>query len=229
MCGRMVMELTPELLATVFGTPKAPDLSPIYNIAPTQLVLIVRQTGGLRRLEQMRWGLVPSWARDPAVGSRMINARSETVAVKPSFRHAIRYRRCIVPASGYFEWQRDGKKNRPFYFWMKDNSPLGLAGIWEEWQGADGSTMRTFAVLTTTANRIVAPVHDRMPVILATSEYTVWLDREITDPESLQALYHPFPAELLDSYSVSELVNSPRNNGPELIARAADLSLFPGA
>jgi putative SOS response-associated peptidase YedK len=142
MCGRMVMELTPELLASVFRTPKIPILVPNYNIAPTQQVLIVHQVSDHRTLDPIKWGLVPSWAKDPAMGSKMINARSESVAEKPSFCHAIKYRRCIVPASGYFEWKHEGKTKIPYYFRMKDGSLLGFAGIWEEWQTPDGGGAR---------------------------------------------------------------------------------------
>ena len=220
MCGRFVMELTPELLASVFGTPKVPTLVPNYNIAPTQLVLIVHQVSDHRTLDIMKWGLIPPWAKDPAIGSQMINARSETVAEKPSFRHAIKYRRCIVPASGYFEWQHEGKVKIPYYFRMKDKSPLGLAGIWEEWKAPDDTLLQTFSILTTTANKIVAPVHDRMPVIIPPDEYSTWLSKHITNPEQLRALYQPFPADLLESYPVSDKVNSPRNNEPENIQRS---------
>ncbi len=222
MCGRFVMELTPELLATVFGILNAPPLVPQYNIAPTQMVLVVRQVSDHRTLDLMKWGLVPSWAKDPARGSQMINARCETVADKPSFRHAIKYRRGIVPASGYFEWKHVGKAKIPYYFRMKDGTPLGLAAIWEEWKAPDDTPLHTLSILTTAANRIVAPIHDRMPVILHPDEYSTWLSKHITNPGELQALYHPFPAELLDSYPVSDKINSPRNNGRENIKRSGD-------
>jgi putative SOS response-associated peptidase YedK len=221
MCGRIVMELTPELLATVFGISNVPPLVPNYNIAPNQMVLVVRQVSDHRTVDMMKWGLVPSWAKDPAVGSRMINARAETAAEKPSFRHAIRYRRCIVPASGYFEWKQVGKFKTPYYFRMKEGAPLGLAGIWEEWKTPDNSPLHTLSILTTSANRIVAPIHDRMPVILPPDEYSRWLSRHITRPEELQTLYQSFPAELLEAYPVSDKVNSPRNNGRENIQRSA--------
>ena len=165
------MELTPELIREVFGVTVA-TLQPSYNIAPTQMVLVVRQVSDHNSLDLLKWGLVPSWAKDPSIGSQLINARSETIAVKPSFRHAIKYHRCIVPASGYFDWKHEGKTKTPYYFRMKDGSPLGLAGIWEEWQAPDGSLLDTFAILTTSANKLVESVHDRMPVILAPEKHT---------------------------------------------------------
>ena len=141
MCGRFVMELTPELIREVFGVTASTPPPPSYNIAPTQLVLVVRQVSDRNRLDLLKWGLVPPWAKDPAIGSQLINARSETVAVKPSFRHAIRYHRCIVPASGFFDWKHEGKAKTPYYFRMKDGSPLGLASIWEDPTIAAAETM----------------------------------------------------------------------------------------
>jgi putative SOS response-associated peptidase YedK len=226
MCGRMVMELTPELLATVFGTPKVPTLVPSYNIAPTQMVHIVRQVSDHRTLDSMKWGLVPTWAKDPAIGNQMINARSETVAEKPSFRHAIKYRRGIIPASGYYEWLHEGKAKIPYYFRMKDGSPIGFAGIWEEWKAPDSTLLQTFSLLTTKANKLVEPIHDRMPVILAPDEYPTWLNKHLTSPEQLQQLYQPYPSDLLEAYPVSERVNSPRNNSPENIQREPNLTLL---
>ena len=219
MCGRFVMELTPELIREVFGVTATTPLQSSYNIAPTQMVLVVRQVSDHRSLDLMKWGLVPSWAKDPAIGNQFINARSETVAVKPSFRHAIKYHRCIVPASGFFDWKHEGKAKTPYYFRMKDGSPLGLAGIWEEWQAPDGTLLDSFSILTTTANKVVEPVHDRMPVILTPDTYTQWLSHHLTNPADLEQLYQPFPAELLEAYAVSDRVNSPHNNGPENIQK----------
>ena len=167
----------------------------------------------------MKWGLVPPWAKDPAIGSQMINARAETVAEKPSFRHVIKYRRCIVPGSGFFDWKHEGKSKQPYYFRMKNGSPLGFAGIWEEWKAPDGSLLDTFSILTTTANELVATVHDRMPVIFPPDEYGTWLNKHLTDPAELEPLYKPFPAALMDAYPVSDRVNTVRNNSPENIIR----------
>ena len=228
MCGRFTFDIPPELLAAIFGLRDVPDVTPSYNVAPTQISPIVRQVSDHNSLELMKWGLVPPWAKDPAIGSQMINARSETVTERPSFRHAIRYRRCIVPARGFFEWLHEGKNKTPMYIHRKDGSPLDLAGIWEEWKAPDGSLLNTFAILTTTANKLVEPIHDRMPVLLTQDEYPTWLNRHLTDPEQLKSLYQPFPADLLAAYPVSDRVNSPRNNSPEnIIKRTPDTSTTP--
>ena len=221
MCGRFTFDIPPEFLATIFGLREVPEVTPSYNVAPTQTSPIVRQVSDHNSLVPMKWGLVPPWAKDPAIGSQMINARSETVTEKPSFRHAIRYRRCIVPASGFFEWARTATSKTPMYIRRKDGSPLGLAGIWEEWKAPDGSLLDTFSILTTTANKLLEPIHARMPVLLAPDEYPTWLNRHLTDPDQLKPLYQPFPADLLEAYPVSERVNSPRNNNPENIRTAS--------
>ena len=160
---------------------------------------VVRQVSDHNVLSPMKWGLVPSWAKDPSIGSQMINARSETVATKPSFRHAIKYNRCIVPVSGFFDWKHEGKTKTPYYFRMKNSRPLGLAGIWEEWKAPDGSILDTFSILTTTANKLVSTVHERMPVILAPDEYERWLNKHLTDTAQLESLYQPFPDEVMEA------------------------------
>jgi putative SOS response-associated peptidase YedK len=220
MCGRFTFDIPPEQLAVIYGLREVPEVRPSFNIAPTRQVAVVRQVSDHNTLEMMKWGLVPHWAKDPSIGSKMINARSETVAEKPSFRHAIKYRRCIVPASGYFDWKHDGKIKTPYYFRMKDGSPLGFAGLWEEWKAPDGTLLDTFSILTTAANKLIAPIHERMPVILAPDEYPTWLNKHLTDPEQLKPFYQPFPADLLEAYPVSDLVNTPLNNSPENIKRA---------
>jgi putative SOS response-associated peptidase YedK len=221
MCGRFTFDIPPELLAAIFGLRDVPEVTTSYNVAPTQLSPIVRQVSDHNSLVPMKWGLVPSWAKDPAIGSQMINARTETVTEKPSFRHAIKYRRCIVPAGGFFEWRHEGKNKIPMYIHRKDGSPLGLAGIWEEWKAPDGSLLDTFAILTTTANKLIESIHDRMPVILAPGDYPTWLNSHLTDPGQLKPLYQPFPADLLAAYPVSDRVNTPRNNSHENIRKRA--------
>ena len=227
MCGRFTFDIPPELLVEIFGLAVVPEIAPNYNIAPTQMAPVVRQVSDHNVISLMKWGLVPPWAKDPAIGSQMINARAETVAEKPSFRHAIRYRRGIVPAGGFFEWRREGKSKTPLYIHRKDGRPLGLAGIWEEWKAPGGSLLDTFSLLTTTANKLVAQFHDRMPVILSLEDYPTWLNKHVTDPDQLKPLYQPFPAELLEAYPVSDLVNSPRNNGPEIIRKRDRHELLP--
>jgi len=223
MCGRFTLHIPPELLAEIFGLTSTPFYPASYNVAPSQQVPVIRgmADNGQRELALLRWGLVPSWARDPSIGSRMINARAETIQEKPAFRHAIRYRRCIVPASGFFEWQVEGGQKQPLYLRIRESSIMGLAGIWEEWKTPEAALLETFAILTTTSNRLIEPIHDRMPVILHPREYDLWLDREVTDPEKLKRLYHPYLSELLEICRVSDLVNSPRNNSPACIEPVA--------
>ncbi len=219
MCGRFTLQITHELLAEIFDLPEVPVYQPRYNIAPTQQVAVIRQAAaGSNRLEFQRWGLIPSWAKDKSIGSKMINARAESVAEKPTFRHAIRYRRCLVVASGFFEWREEDGHKTPLYVRLKDGSPMVFAGIWEQWKSPEGETVESCAILTTNANKLIEPLHDRMPVILHPAEYSLWLDRSVTDPEKLKTLYQPYPADLMEMWPVSPLVNSPRNDSPELIA-----------
>jgi len=217
MCGRFVIELTPDLATRFFGLDEVPDLPPRYNIAPTQSVPVIREASdGSRRLSMMRWGLVPSWAKD--IGDGLINARSETINEKPSFRQAFRQRRCIVVASGFYEWSRVEGKKVPHYVKMIDVGPMPFAGIWEAWCSPDGQVMESCAILTTSANAAVAPIHDRMPVILHPDELGLWLDRQVLDAERLTTLFAPYPAGKLEAYQVSMLVNNVAHDGPECIA-----------
>ena len=190
----------------------APMLAPRYNIAPTQEILTVRSASdGGRYASLMKWGFVPHWAKDASIGSRMINARSETVHEKPAFRQAIKTRRCIVPASGFYEWSTGEHGKIPHYITMRDDSPLPFAGIWKSWKDLDGQAVETCAILTTSANSLMAPIHDRMPVILHPAEFDLWLDRTVNDPTELKRLFQPYPSELMQEWTVSTLVNSPRN------------------
>jgi putative SOS response-associated peptidase YedK len=218
MCGRFTLHLPPELLAEIFGLLEIPVFPARYNIAPTQKAAVIRNAGsGLNRLDFLQWGLIPPWAKDRGIGHKMINARAETVHEKPAFRHAIRRRRCLTPSSGFFEWRIEGKGKIPLYVRLKDGSPMVFAAIWESWRPAEGESVESFAILTTSSNELVAPLHDRMPVILHPREYRLWLDAGITDPAALRHLYRPFPADLMEMYPVSPLVNSPRNDTSDLI------------
>lgn len=221
MCGRFTSLLSPELLENFFGVQAPPDFPFRYNIAPTQQIWIIREaaTGG-RHLSTVRWGLVPHWAKDLSIGNRMINARCETVHEKPAFRIAIRARRCIIPASGYFEWSTTPEGKIPHYITMRDGSPLAFAGIWDSWKTPEGESLETCAILTTSANSLVANLHDRMPVILHHTEFDHWLDRSINNPEKLQRLYQPYPAELLQEWKVSTVVNNATHDVPETIKPA---------
>ena len=219
MCGRFTLQIPPELLAEIFGLMEIPVYPARYNIAPTQQVPVIRQTGdGRNHFAVMKWGLIPSWAKDPNIGNRMINARCESVAEKPAFRHAVRHSRCIVPASGFYEWREEGGKKAPFYVQLKDGSPIYFAGLWDHWKSQEGEVIEACTILTTSANILIAPLHDRMPVILQSEAFLKWLDHDTCDPDKLKSLYLPYPAELMDMRTVSPLANSPRNDSAELIA-----------
>jgi putative SOS response-associated peptidase YedK len=223
MCGRFAQKTDVKRLAKRFGVAEPPEASPAgarYNVAPTQDILCVRGGGGGREMTFFKWGLVPSWAKDPSVGARLINARSETVAEKPAFREAYRRRRCIVPADGFYEWMRAGGRRQPFFFRMKDGTPFGFAGLWERWQGGEGRVINSCTILTAEANEVVRPVHDRMPVILSPGDYDLWLDGDERRRDLLGELLRPYPASEMTSHPVGSAVNSPRSQGESLIERA---------
>ena len=221
MCGRYTLRAKPSALAEAFDLPEVPELSARYNIAPTQDVPVVRPSPdqGRRALGLLHWGLIPSWADDPATGNRMINARAETVAEKPAFRHAFKSKRCLVLADGFFEWRREGKHKRPYFIRMRDDRPFAFAGLWERWDKG-GGPIESCTLLTGEPNEVVAPVHDRMPVILPKSAYNLWLDPEVNDVKQLRPLLVPYPADEMEAYPVSTLVNSPANDEPRCVERA---------
>jgi putative SOS response-associated peptidase YedK len=219
MCGRFVANIPADVLKGIFALIETPQIEPRYNVAPTQQVAVVRNQGDRNRLDLLKWGLVPTWSKDLSFGSHLINARSETVAEKPTFRHAIKYRRCIIPISGFYEWLRSGGKKQPYYIQLADQSPMCLAGVWESWKAPDGSELETFAILTTSANKLVESIHDRMPVILYPDTFNLWLSHNMHDPEQLQPLYQPFPAEEMHAFKVPDLVNNPRFDSPACIAQ----------
>jgi putative SOS response-associated peptidase YedK len=221
MCGRFAQRSDPKRLAREFKVAEVPDVVARYNIAPTQEILGVTESADGREMKFFKWGLIPSWAKDAAMGARLINARSETVEEKPAFREAFKKRRCIIPADGFYEWQRTEGRKQPFFFQMKDERPFGFAGLWERWQGAGGEAIESCTILTTEANEVLRPVHDRMPVILHPGDYELWLDEDVRKRELLRDLLGPYPAEEMVSQPVSTAVNSPRNQGETLIERAA--------
>ena len=218
MCGRYARRTDPKRLAREFEVAEAPEAEAHYNIAPTQEVLAVRESHDGREMTFFRWGLVPSWAKDASVGARLINARAETVGEKPSFREAFRRRRCLIPADGFYEWRREGAKKRPFFFRMRDERPFGFAGLWERWEGEGGQVVNSCTILTTEANEVLRPVHERMPVILHPEDYSLWLGGGERELDLLRDLLRPYEGREMTGYPVSPLVNSPRGRGPELIA-----------
>jgi putative SOS response-associated peptidase YedK len=228
MCGRYTSTVVdPDIIAQAFDldlSPDTPSLAARYNIAPTQdVITVVKDEENNTRLAWMRWGLIPFWAKDPAIGNRLINARSETLAEKPSFRAAYRYRRCLVVADGFYEWKGndDGSKT-PYYIRLKDGGLFGMSGLWEVWTDKQtGEVRTTCTIITTSPNELVQPIHNRMTVILPREHYDTWLDRNTTDTRQLQPLLQPYPAEAMTAYPVSTRVNNPRHEGPELIEPVA--------
>jgi putative SOS response-associated peptidase YedK len=180
-----------------------------------------------RELQQLRWGLIPSWAKDSSIGSKLINARSETVAEKPSFRSAFKHRRCLVVADGFYEWQKQQGTKQPFYFRLRDEQPFGFAGLWEKWSSPTQEEIISCTILTTTANELLQSIHDRMPVILDPKDYDLWLDPEVQTPQPLQSLLSPYPAAAMTGYPVSKLVNSPKHNSPECIMPVNEQNTHP--
>jgi putative SOS response-associated peptidase YedK len=220
MCGRYTLSTSIDKLAEEFDlSGSLPDLQSSYNVAPTQEVPAVMEGNGGRRLEMLRWGLIPSWADDPGIDNRMINARSETVAEKPSFRRAFKERRCLIPADGFYEWQKTNGSKQPFYFRMKDWRPFAFAGLWESWYG-DGE-IRSCTILTTAANNLVGEIHPRMQVILPHEVYDLWLDSTVQDRDQLLSLLAPYPTEDMEAHPVSRRVNNPSNNEPQCVESVA--------
>jgi putative SOS response-associated peptidase YedK len=219
MCGRFTLTTSPEQLQDTFTWLSVPDeIQPRYNIAPSQPVAIVANDGK-NQLDFYLWGLIPSWAKDPEIGNRLINARAETLIEKPSFRSAFRRKRCLVLADGFYEWRQEpaGQRKTPIYIKMVDSKPFAFAGLWESWQSPDGSEILSCAIITTEPNNLMRNIHNRMPVILPESAYPFWLESREPDLAGLQALLVPYPTHLMTAYPVSTLVNSPANEAPGCI------------
>jgi putative SOS response-associated peptidase YedK len=235
MCGRFVSTSRPEEVASYFGASLAEQLVPAagaddpwqnFNVAPTSSVLVVVERSDGRLVDRFRWGLVPFWAKDPSVGSRMINARAETLAEKPAYRQAFKKRRCIIPADGFYEWQvvPGRKAKQPMYIHRRDGDRLAFAGLWERWTPEDGVPLHSCSVVTGPPNEVVAPIHDRMPVMLPPDAWEVWLDPAVDDTDLLRSLLVPAPASLFVADPVSAAVNNVRNKGPELIEPVAPVA-----
>lgn len=229
MCGRYSLTTAPEAMRALFGFENLPNLPPRYNIAPTQQVAVVRAPGdggkaGLRELVMMRWGLIPHWAKDASIGARMINARAETLAEKPSFREALKTRRCLVPADGFYEWRTEDGRKQPFRIGMKGGALFAFAGLWERWTATatgggltEGERVESVTIVTTDANEKLRPIHPRMPVILPPEAFDGWLD-PANDTAAARALLKPYPAEPMAFYRVRPAVNNARNDEPDCIA-----------
>ena len=228
MCGRFSQAADPEALRERFQLFDVSEYKRRYNVAPTQNVPVIVESDGKRKLEGMRWGLVPRWAKDPSVGSQMINARSESAAEKPSFREAFKARRCLVPADGFYEWKKAGRQSMPYRVVLKDRQLFALAGLWESWHTPGGTELLTFTILTTDANQKLSEFHDRMPVFLNREDESLWLAPYVTDTKTLQPLLKPYPDDKLDVYPVSAAVNSALVEGPDLIlpSKAQQQELF---
>ncbi len=224
MCGRFTLTIDPSDLQAAFpwatlpaGSPPAPR----YNIAPSQPIAVIANNGK-NTIEFFRWGLIPSWAKDPAIGNRMINARSETLADKPSFRTAFKRRRCLILADGFYEWRKEpgSKAKTSMYIRLKSGEPFSFAGLWEAWRAPDDKTILSCAIITTTPNSLMEKIHDRMPVILKPDTYTRWLDPAEQAPDKLSRFLKPYPASSMTAYPVSTWVNKPENDSPECIVPA---------
>jgi putative SOS response-associated peptidase YedK len=219
MCGRYVIKAPVSQLATMFDLIDVPKLTPRYNVSPTQSVPAIRLKPEKkeRELAMFKWGLIPSWAKDPAIGNRLINARADSVAQKPSFRSAFKRRRCLMVADGFYEWQKTNGKKQPYFIGLKDDAPFAFAGLWEHWEEPEGEPVESCAIITTDANDLVKEIHNRMPVILKKKDYELWLDQEMQDPDKLQKLLVPFSAKEMKAYPVSLMVNNPKNENPKCI------------
>lgn len=219
MCGRFTITATPDQLQASFpGLAVPPQMTPRYNIAPTQPIAVV-PNDGRNAVDFFVWGLIPSWAKDPAMGSRLINARAETLAEKPSFRTAYKRRRCLILADGFFEWKQNpgGKGKTPHYITLANHQPFAFAGLWEQWFSPDGSEIKSATIITTEPNELMAQLHNRMPVILHPEDFPRWLDPAERPAAALQPLLAPYPAADMLAYPVSTMVNSPANDTPGVI------------
>lgn len=219
MCGRFTRKENFQQLAQQLGLHVLPQLVPQYNIAPSQRVACVRTNpeSNKRECVNLKWGLVPSWADDPSIGNKMINARAETAAEKPSFRKSLTHRRCVVFADGFYEWKRDRKDKQPYYIRFKDHRPFVFAGLWERWEKDSDQPLESCAMFTTGPNTIMAPIHHRMPVILHPNDYDRWLDATLQDAQQLTAMLQPYPSGDMEAFPISNLVNNPRNESPQCI------------
>jgi putative SOS response-associated peptidase YedK len=219
MCGRYTVTSAPEAIRALFGYPEQPDFPPRYNIAPTQPIAIIRMIDGKRQFTLVRWGLLPSWVKDPKTFALLANARGESLTEKPAFRAAVKRRRCLIPADGFYEWQANGARKQPYYVHAKSGATLAFAGLWEHWTGPNGEELETAAIITAPANRTLAPIHARMPVVVPPEAFDLWLDCANVDVETASTLIMPAPNDLLEAYEISTAVNRTANDNAKLIER----------
>jgi putative SOS response-associated peptidase YedK len=217
MCGRYTLTSSPEAIRALFRYREEAGFPPRYNVAPTQPIPVVRRVNGEPSLALMRWGLIPSWVKDPGVFSLLVNARGEGVNDKPAFRHAMKRRRCLVPADGFYEWKDEGGRRRPYFVRKAGGGPLAFAGLWETWTGPNGEEMETAAIITTDANKEMAQVHHRAPAIVPPDVFDFWLDTDNVDAKTAAAAIGPAPHGSMEVYEVSTAVNRVANDRPELI------------
>jgi putative SOS response-associated peptidase YedK len=221
MCGRYVITSAPEAIRALFRYWEQPDFPPRYNVAPTQPVPIVRLAAGVRSLALVRWGFVPAWVKDPRNFTLLVNARGESVSERAAFRNAMARRRCLFPADGFYEWKAGGEKSRPYFVRPRGGGPIAFAGLWETWMGPNGEEVETACILTTAANRLLAPIHDRMPVVIAPEAFDLWLNCAEVDATTAAALIAPAPEDLFEAYEISTAVNRAANDSPDLTPRRA--------
>ncbi|GAB1529017.1 MULTISPECIES: SOS response-associated peptidase [Brevibacillus] len=226
MCGRFTLVTNLELWNARFQIEVIPDMQPRYNIAPGQLIPAIISDQGKRRLGQLKWGLVPSWAQDEKSGYKMINAHAETLTEKPAFRRLFERKRCIVPADGFYEWEQRESGKQAMRIMMKTGEPFAFAGLFDTWTSSEGNKLHTCTIITTKPNQVVKDIHNRMPVILEQEDESMWLDREKFNADWLQSLLVPYDHEQMIAYPVSAMVGSPKNDMPECIQEIANPSLF---
>jgi len=219
MCGRYAVTSAPEAIRPLFGYAEQPNFPPRYNVAPTQPIAIVRLVDGKRQFALVRWGLLPSWVKEPKNFTLLINARGESVIDKPAFGAAMKRRRCLVPADGFYEWKTTATRKQPYFVRAKSGTPLAFAGLWETWTGPNGEELETAAIVTTRANRALAEIHERMPVIVPPDAFDLWLNCAAVDAETAATLIAPAPENLLEAYEVSSAVNRTANDHPQLVER----------
>jgi putative SOS response-associated peptidase YedK len=217
MCGRYAITSSPEALRALLAYLDLPNFPPRWNIAPTQPVPIVRLDQGQRRFALVRWGLIPSWVKDPKQFSLVFNARAEAVNDRPAFQNAMKRRRCLFPADGFYEWKKEGDRSRPYFVRRRDKTPFAFAGLWESWMGPNGEEVESATIITTNANRLLRAIHERMPVIVAPEAFELWLDTANVDAVTAAALLAPAPEDLLEAYEISTAVNRVANDSAELI------------